>query len=56
MTSQCCVQSRIQNLGSNHPNTKESIDNLTELYEAWNKLEKAELWRAKLSQTEAVEQ
>jgi len=27
-----------------------------ELYEAWDKLEKAEGWRAKLPQTKAVEQ
>jgi hypothetical protein len=30
--------------------------NLIELYEAWNKPEKAKKWRAKLPQTKAVEQ
>jgi len=32
----------------------ESWNNLIELYEAWNKPEKANEWRAKLPQTEAV--
>jgi len=32
------------------------IDNLIALYEAWNKPEKAEEWRAKLPKTEVVEQ
>jgi hypothetical protein len=30
--------------------------NLIALYEAWNKSEKAEQWRAKLPQTEAIEE
>jgi len=30
--------------------------NLIALYEAWNKPEKAQEWRAKLSKTEAVEE
>jgi hypothetical protein len=38
-----------------HPHTLESWHNLINLYEAWNKPEKAEEWRAKLPQTEAVE-
>jgi hypothetical protein len=29
------------------------MNNLIDLYEAWNKPEEAEKWRAKLSQTEA---
>jgi len=29
------------------------LNNLIELYEAWNKPEKAKQWRAKLPQTEA---
>jgi len=33
-----------------------SWQHLIDLYEAWNKPEKAEEWRAKLPQTEAVEQ
>jgi hypothetical protein len=34
----------------------ESMNTLIELYEAWGKLAKAEEWRAKLPQTEGVEQ
>jgi hypothetical protein len=34
---------------------RESLNNLIDLYEAWNKSEKAKEWRAKLPQTEAVE-
>jgi hypothetical protein len=33
-----------------------SWNNLIELYEAWNKPEKAEEWRATLPQTEPAEQ
>ncbi len=36
--------------------TIESIGKIVDLYEAWGKPEKAEEWRAKLPQTEAVEQ
>jgi hypothetical protein len=32
------------------------LDKLVSLYEAWNKPEKAKEWRAKLPQTEAVEE
>jgi hypothetical protein len=32
---------------------RESLNNLIELYEAWNKPEKAKEWRAKLPQIEA---
>jgi len=39
-----------------HPYTLQSLNNLIELYEACNKPEEAEKWRAKLPQTEAVEQ
>jgi hypothetical protein len=39
-----------------HPHTIESWHNLIDLYQAWNKSEKAKEWRAKLSQTEAVEE
>jgi tetratricopeptide (TPR) repeat protein len=42
-------------LGDTHPHTHESIKNLIDLYEAWNKPEKAEEWRAKLPQTEALD-
>jgi len=36
-----------------HPHTIESLNNLIALYEAWNKPEKAEKWRATLTKTEA---
>jgi hypothetical protein len=37
-----------------HPHTIESIKTLIDLYEAWNKPEKAKEWRAKLTQTEVL--
>ncbi|MFC1634229.1 hypothetical protein ACFL5Z_05255 [Planctomycetota bacterium] len=49
-------QARRLMLGDTHPNTMESWNNLINLYRAWNKPEKAKEWRAKLAQTEAVEQ
>ena len=48
------VQGRRLKLGDSHPHTKESLNNLIALYEAWNKPEKAEEWRTKLPETEAV--
>jgi len=39
-----------------HPHTVESINNLIDLNEAWNKQEEAEKRRAKLPHTEAVEE
>jgi hypothetical protein len=39
-------------LGDTHPHTLESLNNLINLYEAWNKPEKADEWRAKLLQIE----
>jgi hypothetical protein len=39
-------------LGDTH--TLESWHNLIDLYEAWDKPEKAEEWRAKLSKTETI--
>jgi len=50
------VKGRSLKLGDQHPATQESQKNLTELYEALGKLEEAAQWRAKLPQTEAVEQ
>jgi len=44
------VEGRRLKLSDKHPRTLESINNLIDLYEAWNKLEKAEEWRAKLLQ------
>ena len=43
-------------LGDAHPDTLESWNNLVELYEAWNKPEKAQEWRAKLPQMEDSEE
>jgi len=48
------VDARRLKLGDTHPHTLESLNNLIDLYEAWNKPEKANEWRAKLPQTEAV--
>jgi hypothetical protein len=39
-----------------HTHTKESLKNLIDLYEAWNKPEEVEKWRAKLPQTETAGQ
>ena len=50
------VKGRRLKLGDTHPHTLESLNNLIELYEAWNKPEEAEEWRAKLPQKKAVEQ
>jgi tetratricopeptide (TPR) repeat protein len=43
-------------LGESNPETHGCILAFIELYEAWNKPEQAEIWRAKLPQTAAVEQ
>jgi len=43
-------------LGDIHPHTLQSWHNLIELYEAWDKPQKAEERRAKLPQKEAVEE
>jgi serine/threonine protein kinase len=50
------AQGRLEKLGAIHPHTSESWNNLIDLYDAWNKPEKAEEWRAKLQQMEAVEE
>ena len=50
------VEGRRLKLGDTHPHTQESLNNLTDLYEAWNIPKKAEEWRAKLPQTEAVDE
>ncbi len=49
-------EGQLLKLGDTHPHTLESWHNLIELYEAWNKPEKAKVWRAKLPQKETVEQ
>ncbi len=50
------VEGRRLKLGDTHPHTIESLKNLIALYKAWGKPEKAEQWRAKLPETEAVEE
>lgn len=40
-------------LGDTPPYTQQSLNNLIALYEAWDKPEQANQWRAKLPQTEA---
>ena len=50
------VEGRRLKLGDTHPHTLESWHNLIELYEARGKPEKAKEWRAKLPQTEAMEE
>jgi len=49
-----CSNYKHLKLGDTHPHTIESLNNLIDLYEAWGKPEKAKEWRAKLPQTEAV--
>ncbi|UCD49548.1 MAG: hypothetical protein JSW27_18695, partial [Phycisphaerales bacterium] len=43
-------------LGPEHPHTIESVRELVDLYDSWNKAEEAKKWRAKLRQTEAIEE
>ena len=50
------VKGRCLKLSGTHPHTLESWRNLVELYEAWDKPEKAEELRKKLLQMETVEQ
>lgn len=46
------VEGRRLKLGDTHPHTLESLNNLIDLYEAWNKPEKAEELRTKVTQQE----
>ncbi len=48
------LEGRRLKLGDTHPHTIESWNDLIDLYEAWNKPEEAEKWRAKLPETEAM--
>ena len=50
------VEGRRLKLGDTHPHTLMSWNNLIKLYEAWNKPEKADEWRAKLTQMEDFEE
>jgi hypothetical protein len=47
------AEGRLLKLGDTHPHTLESMNNLIDLYETWDKPEEAKEWRAKLPQTEA---
>jgi tetratricopeptide (TPR) repeat protein len=49
------VESRILRLGETHQETQKAIKAIIRLYEAWNKPEKVEEWRAKLPQREDAE-
>ncbi len=44
------AEGRMEKLGPQHPHTQESIKHLIELYEAWNKPDKAAQWRTKLTE------
>ena len=50
------IEGRHLKLGDTHPHTVESLNELIDLYEAWNKPEKAEEWRAQLPQIEVLEE
>jgi len=48
------VKGRWLRFGDTHPHALQSLNNLITLYGAWDKPEKAEEWRKKLPQTEAL--
>ena len=50
------LEGRRTKLSDEHPHTLESWHNLIELYKAWDKLEEADKWRAKLPRTEAIDE
>ena len=50
------VTGRHLKLSDSHPYTLQSLNNLIDLYEAWNKPEKASEWRAKVPKTETVDE
>jgi tetratricopeptide (TPR) repeat protein len=50
------VEGRFLKLGDKHPHTQESIKNIIDLYEAWNKPERANEWRAKLPEKETADE
>jgi hypothetical protein len=50
------LEGRRLKLSDTHPHTLQSWNNLIALYEAWNKPEKANGWRAKLTQIEGFEE
>jgi hypothetical protein len=50
------IEGRKPKLSDTHTHTLAFWNTLIELYEAWGKPEEAAQWRAKLPQTEALEQ
>ena len=50
------IEDRLLELGDVHPHTIESLNNLIDPYEAWNKPKKAEQWQAILAQIEDFEE
>jgi hypothetical protein len=50
------VKGRRLKLGDTHPHAQQSLDNLIDLYEAWNKPGEGRECRARLPQMEAVEE
>jgi len=50
------LEGRRLKLGDKHPHTLQPLNNLIALYEASNKTEQANQWRAKLPQIKAVEE
>ena len=50
------LEGRRWKLGDEDSDTSGSTNNLIDLYEAWNKPEKANDWRAKLTQIEDLEE
>jgi hypothetical protein len=47
------IEGRGLKLGDTHPHTIDSLNQLINVYEAWNKPEKAEQWQAKLLERQA---
>jgi len=50
------IEGRRLKLGDKHPHTLESMNNLIDLYESWNKPENAKEWRTKLPRELAIEE
>jgi hypothetical protein len=50
------IEGRRLKLGDTHPHTLESLNNPVDLYETWNKSEKADEWCAKLTPIEDCEE
>jgi hypothetical protein len=50
------LEGRRLKLADTHPHTLESLNILIDLYEAWNKHEKAKDWQTKLAQIQDFEE